>query len=544
MAAAFVGCREPALPKEMCQEASLHSELAAIDTLMQSRPDSALTLLLDSIMNDPYYQLLLSEALYKNDYQQANRTELLATMAYFDSLSGRDGVHSVSTNDAFLAARCHYMNGVGYYETDSVVPACAEYLKALEIMENHFKEKDFVGHKAKFMALTHTHLCGLFSDLYLHEQAIYFGKLSLAYYQKYKAESWYIAWVLDKIGSHYTMIEQWDSVTYYCDQALNVLADTNNRTYRDITALKTMVSYYKGNKAHESLEQIRLLLSQADDKKEYLARCLSMGEVFYNERELDSAFKYLLLVFNESDILEAKKQAVEWLVEICRSQGKNTLPYTDFLVPFANQEENQSEVKSKSTELYKKYCLQAQERQHQQLVRKNTRWVLLLLMGLLLFTLILTVLYHKKKIMLGFLEHQIKQGQSKDVVLNNMEQFLNDATSREIMLSVQGKNIKRSAIPSDYPELILNDTQLQKLALCFNRCFGSFESRLEAYGITSNPVLVNLCYLYLLGLDEKQVAILLNRDYSTIKRYEKKLKTAFNTQENLTSYIKRLLLES
>ena len=167
---------------------------------MQSRPDSALTLLLDSIMNDPYYQLLLSEALYKNDYQQANRTELLATMAYFDSLSGRDGVHSVSTNDAFLAARCHYMNGVGYYETDSVVPACAEYLKALEIMENHFKEKDFVGHKAKFMALTHTHLCGLFSDLYLHEQAIYFGKLSLAYYQKYKAESWYIAWVLDNNG--------------------------------------------------------------------------------------------------------------------------------------------------------------------------------------------------------------------------------------------------------------------------------------------------------------------------------------------------------
>ena len=63
------------------------SELARIDTLMQIQPDSALTLLLDEEMDDPYYQLLLSEALYKNDYTQANRDELLEAMAYFDSMS-------------------------------------------------------------------------------------------------------------------------------------------------------------------------------------------------------------------------------------------------------------------------------------------------------------------------------------------------------------------------------------------------------------------------------------------------------------------------
>ena len=40
--------------------------LSAIDTLMQSQPDSALTVLLDEPTDEPYYQLLLSEALYKN----------------------------------------------------------------------------------------------------------------------------------------------------------------------------------------------------------------------------------------------------------------------------------------------------------------------------------------------------------------------------------------------------------------------------------------------------------------------------------------------
>ena len=38
-------------------------ELAVIDTLMQTRPDSALSLLLEKPMDNPYYQLLLSEAL-------------------------------------------------------------------------------------------------------------------------------------------------------------------------------------------------------------------------------------------------------------------------------------------------------------------------------------------------------------------------------------------------------------------------------------------------------------------------------------------------
>ena len=163
-------------PVAMRQDTPLPSELVAVDTLMQLQPDSALALLLDQPRDDPYYQLLLSEALYKNDFAQANRDALQAAMAYYDSIG-----------DPFLAARCHYMNGVGYYEMDSVIPACEQYLKALEIMETGFEEKDLVGYKAKFMALTYTHLCDLFSDQYLHEQAIYFAKQSLPYYDKYEA---------------------------------------------------------------------------------------------------------------------------------------------------------------------------------------------------------------------------------------------------------------------------------------------------------------------------------------------------------------------
>ena len=151
-------------------------ELASIDSLMWQRPDSALTRLLpcfdtccrdgvhtvSTAYNCHYAHLLLAELLYKNDNPQFNRPDLLQAVAYFDSLictlndnpykgnrhCGLDP-QSPHHNDllAFLDARAHYINGVGYYENDSAVEACKEYLKALEIMDEHFGEKELVGKK-------------------------------------------------------------------------------------------------------------------------------------------------------------------------------------------------------------------------------------------------------------------------------------------------------------------------------------------------------------------------------------------------------------
>ena len=164
-------------------------QLQAIDSLMWRQPDSAFAQLrqfvaspqADSLdeFNVHYCQLLISELLYKNYCGQTNREDLLRAVAYFDSLTialndnsqprnrhyGLDP-QSPDLNDnlAFLDARAHYINGAGYYENDSIVQACAEYLKTLEVMEGHFEERELVGKKAQFMALTSTRLTELFSD--------------------------------------------------------------------------------------------------------------------------------------------------------------------------------------------------------------------------------------------------------------------------------------------------------------------------------------------------------------------------------------------
>ena len=139
---AFVACTSRAKVAEHGRsEEGPNPELSAIDSLMWRQPDSALAVLqqfaasseADSLdeLNGHYCQLLISELLYKNYYGQTNREELLKAMAYFDSLCLCNGVTRNGSTIAFLDARAHYINGVGYYEHDSVVEACKEYLKAL-----------------------------------------------------------------------------------------------------------------------------------------------------------------------------------------------------------------------------------------------------------------------------------------------------------------------------------------------------------------------------------------------------------------------------
>ncbi len=124
-----VACDHPTKVVESIETPS-SPVLAEIDSLMWQQPDSAFAMLqefassaaADSLdeFNGHYCQLLISELLYKNYYRQSNRKDLLKAVGYFDSI-----------DDGFLAARAHYINGVGYAEKDSAVEACGEYLFAV-----------------------------------------------------------------------------------------------------------------------------------------------------------------------------------------------------------------------------------------------------------------------------------------------------------------------------------------------------------------------------------------------------------------------------
>ena len=435
-------------------------ELSAIDSLMWRQPDSALAVLMDYLSDDGrdgactvsndihcdtkgdgactvstdetfdnhYANLLLAELLYKNYCEQTNRSELSQAVSYFDSLTSTLNDHphaswrhggleppSPERNDNlfFLEARAHYINGVGYYENDSMVEACKEYLKTLEVMENYFPEENLFGQRVNFMAMTYTRLTELFSSLYLNQQAIYFGKCSLPYYERYKTSPWHLSWMLSEIGANYNMIEELDSATYYYQQAISCLSDTISQMYRDIAARQAFLSYMLGASPSTSLIQLHKILAQTKTEQEKLSRCLTIGEIFFHERQYDSAWVYLDKVFLESNDIGFKKQAAEWLAEICKVQARDTeiIEFAKFLMPFANTDENQGALtKSQLTELCNNYEQGKQEILHQKKLKNLFGLGELILAIVVIFASIIVYVNKKRR---GRLEAQKEETEDK-----------------------------------------------------------------------------------------------------------------------------------
>ena len=581
-------------------------ELSAVDSLMWHQPDSALASILPcfdtcrdakfcvstaTAYNRHYANLLLSELLYKNDYAQVNRAELLQAVAYFDSLvvdgadtrgvslqarPRRDAWRASAQNIAFLDARAHYINGVGYYENDSVVQACAEYLKTLEIMESHFEEKELVGHKAQLMAFTYTRLTNLFSDLYLHEQAIYFSKMSLLYYHKHEALIWHIARMLEETASHYEMMGIYDSAFFYYYKGLTSLSDTNDLTYRDISSHLAYLSYKDGKSAEHSLNQLHYLLVHAESSNEFLTRCAIIGEIFFHEKQFDSAVVYLDKVFQNTNNENLKKQDAKLLVEIFKAQGRmsEVLEYAEFITHFATVDEDLGTIKSQLAELYKDFVQNRQDLLHQQEKEKNMKWtaiavgVLLFVLFMLAFIIITMKRRNTKRMADQNKKHHIEQAaissrlkrsnqeirelkdqirQQQNMAAPKSEQaatFADEPICRLIMERVNKGQFLSQMDCSVYKDYALDKDQLYALRKAADRHFNQFTTRISK----AHPELtrgdLDYCCLYLLGLTDADIAALMQRAYNTVNERNSKLRRIFGSENTISITLEAIASES
>ena len=529
--------------------------LANIDTLMQSQPDSALTLLLDAPDNTPYYQLLLSEALYKNDYQQANRQELLEVMAYYDSVG-----------DPFLSARCHYMNGVGYYEMDSVVPACEEYLNALEIMENHFEERKLTGDKAKFMALTYTRLFDIFTDRFLHEQAVFWGKNSLSYYKKCNSAFWHVPWMLQAIGTHYDMINQLDSADWYYKEPMVALSDTNCLLYRDVASHQAFLLYKTSRSPMIPLERMHRLLIQSESEKERLSRCMTIGNIFYDEQMFDSARVYLEHVFNNQDDNVIKTQTAQWLLEVYNALG-DTLKanlIAVFLSQFANAGDLYGTVDASLTELYHHYGENYLKRRHLTETRKAKIWFWLIvgfLAALALgFFLVQRTLQktQQKQTRTKYNEDLLRERERYRLLADDHLSLKQKVKSLETPVKLSrkdydelmeepicinlrqrffGKDILTTNKVSSYSNLAITSKQQRLFVNAIeNRCPQFAATLLGRYSkLTLRDIM--FCRFVLIGLTEKEISVLIQIDYSNAWRRANRIKEIMATKDIRQSLI-------
>ena len=565
-----VACDHPTKVVESIETPS-SPVLAEIDSLMWEQPDSAFAMLqefassaaADSLdeFNGHYCQVLISELLYKNYYRQSNRKDLLKAVDYFDSI-----------DDGFLAARAHYINGVGYAEKDSVVEACGEYLCALRTMESHYPENELLGTKARFMVCTYNRLAELFSGQFMQEPAIVCGKKSLVYNNIEPISPFNHSKFLMFMGKQYSKLNQYDSSAYYYDEALKQLPDTNNLIFRDLISARAFLYYQMGKGVEPSVNDLRRMAIQTTDEKEKLNRYLTIGSIYSEEVQYDSALVYLTPVFENMEDAARQRIAARYLYEIFQNQG-DTLKAAQFSMYIAGNTVSEGESNaqvSQLNELFQQHLQWEQERadaERQGKIRVQRNRMIVATGILAVLAALMAWLLHRRKMkaereahrlekasMSGRLKKsnqevrelkdQIKRQEEVNAKPQQAESFTDEPICRLIMERVHEGQFKAQMDCKLYKDAALSKEQVTALRDAADRHFNLFTVRLaKAYpNLTKNDL--DYCCLYLLGLSDADISALMQRAYTTVNDRGRKMKSIFGTEEPLSVTLRGFAEES
>ena len=567
-------------------EAPLHNELATFDTLMQTEPDSALNALIDfydthnSLMpfDRHYAELFISEALFKNDYEQTTRHDLLAALAYFDSIAN---AYPQNNDYFFLSARSHYMDGVGLMEADSVVEACAEYLQTLQIMDEHYTYAELTGYKAKFIALTYNRLGDLFTNNFLTEQGIVCYKNAITFCKICPTSKYGLSDGMERIGGLYTMTNQTDSALHYFELAKQNLPDTDNLVYRNIATSEALLMYSLGNGHEKSLETLSHVLSATKTDDEKNSRLLIISEILYKEGMLDSAKVCLKSVFNSDLELPYRLQAATYLQKIHEMGGEADKAniYANFIAPYATKNYEQQNTASQLADKFQNYQRSATENKHnweKQLFWK--RWIYIAVAAMiLLVALILWIRIRHKKKVTGLEDTLRKQEMQHTAIVSRMknanarmkeekqrlideknerntedfayldlskyDELTNDPFCRHLMNRFAETDIVTTNHSYDYAQLALSKKEERQLADTIEKYCPNLNNRIAKLHPEMGKNDLVICQYFLLGFTEPQIAVLLQKSFSAIWRNSNRIKGIMGCQD-LRQYLKAVLFKT
>ena len=581
-------------------------ELEEIDSLVWKQPDSAFARLREfaasskadslDVFNGHYCQLLISELLYKNDYGQSNREELLKAVCYFDSLVMADG-HGESEQDrnTFLDARAHYINGVGFYEKRNEAQACVEYLNALEVMEDCYEDQAMFGKRAVFMSYVYYRLLELFSAQFMMDPAITCGMQAMTYCQREPFLFKDIPIIHYHLGKQYDKKGEKEVANFYYGQAMKELQDLNRAEYRDVVATKALSDYQAGFEADSSLSAIRQVLVYSNSEKEKLTRFLSIGGIFTVEKLYDSALYYLIPVFEFQDNVPMQVQAAEYLLVNYETLGDKE-HLTECMRFLANHKKTEGETKalvSKLEDLFKDYMNQKQKKEaeveRRESVRNTIRIVAPIAVVIVLAIIILAKLKSKKLLKEQQEEADRRFGETKEEIVRTRkrheaeleaerEAYQKEREELERSLQQSKENVsalqeelgrKRTGAAEHYAAFLeepvctkinalvrdlhittrkpyshyhisLDNEMIAQLSEAVTAHYGELKPALQCHypGIGHEDLL--LCYLYLLGLSNKQIAVLRQRDYSTVRKQAKELMGKLRIDETVREYVLRV----
>lgn len=540
-----------------CPEAALDKLIDVSDTVDESKLSKP----------DYYeYQILIAEALYKNDLLQTNDSAVFEAVRYYDSLAQ---IYPKNVEVILQKSRAHYYKAVGESENNDIKNACAEYLIALKTI-NQIKENDRTFNIDYFNGLIYNRL----ASIYYYNDAF---NLSIGLDKKAnecfaKSNSIHpIAYNYLCIAKMLSTMDLYDEEENYLNMAdsliSNVLKIEDNQLKRKILMERALLASYRDNDNKKALELARQYMSKADGEEERVLGYTQLGEIFYKDCQYDSALYYFEKDFlrNHYTMLHCGNR----IIEICKISGDNEKAayYAPLLAEETNQELELTPMKAELVAMYEQYEAGKQKAEIRDLWLKI---IMALTVGIIILVVVFFVVskIRKRKHLNGIdikdwyidtlhgkirkinAEHKTVKENLKS--LENQSVILKDAKTREPVSFEEGmRKIKAEELCKKllattqihikttvkYPELTLgNDERLYLMELFDKELNGALRSIIKEQRHLKKSDELLFC-LYLLGLDNKHIAAVTGKSYHNVFVRSQKCLEILGRGENLQEAI-------
>ncbi len=564
-------CRRFSLYTE--KETPLHySVLHTINDTMMCCPDVALNLLIGVTDNvddqglskpDYYeYQILIAEALYKNDLIQTNDSAVFEAVRYYDSLAQ---IYPKNVEVILQKSRAHYYKAVGESEKDGIKNACSDYIIALRTIDE-IKEKDGNYNIDYFNGLIYNRLASIYYYNDAFNLSISLDKMANECFAKINCIH-PIAYNYLCIAKMLSTMDLYDEEENYLNMAdsliTNVLKTGNNQLKRKILMERALLASYRDNDNKKALELARQYMSKADGEEERVLGYTQLGEIFYKDCQYDSALYYFEKDFlrNHYTMLHCGNR----IIEICKISGDNEKAayYAPLLAEETNQELELTPMKAELVVMYEQY----ESDKHKAEIRDLwLKIIMALTVGIIILVVVFFVVskIRKRKHLneidikdwyIRTLHGKIKKKSEEN---KNVNEYYVKEARQPIPFNERMQNIKRDDLcrklysitqmhiktTVQYPELVMTDEERMHLTELFDKEFdGALQTVIMKNSRLKKSDELLLC-LACIGLDEKHIAAVTGASYHNVFVRSRKCLEILGGGENLQEAIIKAISKS
>lgn len=384
------------------------SFFSSVDSLLESKPDSAYSLLesVSDIESMPTsqqaeYALLLTQAMDKNMIPYVNDSIIKVAVDYYKR-----------SEDLHKRANAFYYQGRVYQDLGDDVAAVEAFLAALDVVGEH--------DESKFSLLVNANLGNCYASQGLYVRAMERARKAYSIGLKVGEKKDY-AFLLRDIGNAYLFLNNPDSALNYYHQALSISYEAKDSLWSS-TFLLDIAHFYNDRSEFEEANNyvsrsIELSPQDQDLSFHYQLKGTVLGHLQLN----DSASYYLHLSIEGSSLYfnAATNYALYTLARTTKDY-ESAVDYVDNYIVLADSIQTLYQ-RSEITKLMNNYALESHKKE---VTVKQQRFMLYLVIAFLaLFTISVYVFFlfdrRKKQKLIG-LQGELMQNRSKMLQLQNV----------------------------------------------------------------------------------------------------------------------------